>query len=137
MSSTPPSAFTFEADFGDGTHGSFSEVSGLSVQLAVEKVQEGGVNAYVHALPGVAKHENIVLKRGVIDRAGPFWQPLQSLAPIVPETVTIRLRGPAGETVAVWTLAQAYAIALEIGAESDGMFAVEQAEIAYASFSRG
>jgi len=47
--------------------GAFTEVSGLSVQVDVEEVREGGQNHYVHRLPGQMKWPNIVLKRGVTD----------------------------------------------------------------------
>ncbi|HQZ33902.1 MAG TPA: phage tail protein [Ilumatobacteraceae bacterium] len=45
--------------------GWFSEVSGLTVDIAVEDIQEGGENSYSHKLPGRMTWPNIVLKRGV------------------------------------------------------------------------
>lgn len=47
--------------------GTFTEVSGLSVQIEMEEVAEGGQNAYTHRLPGRMKWPNLVLKRGVTD----------------------------------------------------------------------
>lgn len=47
--------------------GTFTEVSGLSVQIDIEEVAEGGQNAYTHRLPGRMKWPNLVLKRGVTD----------------------------------------------------------------------
>ncbi len=47
--------------------GSFSEVSGLSVEVEVEEVQEGGQNHFVHKLPGRMSWPPLVLKRGVAD----------------------------------------------------------------------
>jgi phage tail-like protein len=46
--------------------GQFSEVSGLSVDVQVEEVQEGGENQFVHKLPGRMSWPNITLKRGII-----------------------------------------------------------------------
>lgn len=61
--SYPLSIFIFEVD---GTQiGTFKEVSGLSVDVAVEEVQEGGENGFVHKLPGRMTWPNIVLKRGI------------------------------------------------------------------------
>jgi phage tail-like protein len=45
--------------------GWFREVSGLSVEVKVEPIAEGGQNGYVHKVPGVMEWPNLVLKRGV------------------------------------------------------------------------
>jgi phage tail-like protein len=45
--------------------GTFREVSGLEVTVATEDIEEGGVNGYVHKLPGRMTWPNLVLKRGV------------------------------------------------------------------------
>lgn len=55
--------FLFEID---GVEiGRFQEVSGLQVDVTVEKIEEGGQNAFVHQLPGRMTWPNITLKRGV------------------------------------------------------------------------
>ena len=41
------------------------EVSGLEVNVAVEEIDEGGENSYVHKLPGRMTWPNITLKRGI------------------------------------------------------------------------
>jgi len=43
----------------------FSEASGLSMEIAVEDVEEGGNNDFVHKLPGQCKIGNLTLKRGM------------------------------------------------------------------------
>lgn len=45
--------------------GKFKEVSGLSVDVNVESLEEGGENQFVHKLPGRLQWPNVVLKRGV------------------------------------------------------------------------
>ena len=45
--------------------GAFTEVSGLELNVATEDVEEGGVNGYVHKLPGRMTWPNLVLKRGL------------------------------------------------------------------------
>jgi len=45
--------------------GAFTECSGLSVDVEVEEVKEGGQNQFVHKLPGRMTWPNIVLKRGI------------------------------------------------------------------------
>ncbi len=43
----------------------FLECSGISAEREVEEIEEGGVNDFVHRLPGRIKYQNIVLKRGI------------------------------------------------------------------------
>src|SRR5262245_33531103 len=61
----PPFAGRFVFEVEGRTIGAFTEVSGLSVQLDVEEVTEGGQNGYTHRLPGRLKWPNLVLKRGL------------------------------------------------------------------------
>ena len=57
------STFLFEVD---GVEiGRFMEVGGLEVTVAVEEIEEGGENNYVHKLPGRMTWPNITLKRGI------------------------------------------------------------------------
>ncbi len=46
---------------------SFSECSGLSIETEVFEYQEGGLNEYVHKLPGRSKVSNVTLKRGITE----------------------------------------------------------------------
>lgn len=43
----------------------FSEVSGLESEMETEEVMEGGLNGFVHRLPGRIRHQPLVLKRGI------------------------------------------------------------------------
>ena len=56
--------FVFSVD-GIGEVGALVECSGLSVEVQVEELNEGGQNHFVHRLPGRMKWPNIVLKRGI------------------------------------------------------------------------
>ncbi|PTN11654.1 phage tail protein [Nitrosomonas aestuarii] len=71
----PPSAFYFKVMFG-GTHEttdtSFQEVSGISSEIDLESVVEGGENRYVHQLPKGIKHPNLELKRGIAPKDSPL-----------------------------------------------------------------
>jgi phage tail-like protein len=58
--------FKFSVE-GVGEIGAFTEVSGLSVEVDVVEINEGGQNHYAHKVPGAMKWPNIVLKRGVTD----------------------------------------------------------------------
>ena len=62
---TAAQRFIFEID---GLQiGSFMEVSGLTVDVAVETIEEGGQNHFVHQRPGRMTWPNLVFKRGVVD----------------------------------------------------------------------
>lgn len=55
--------FLFEVD---GVEiGTFTEVSGLELDVGVEELEEGGQNQFVHKLPGRMTWPNLVLKRGM------------------------------------------------------------------------
>ena len=61
--------------------GTFTEISGLQVDIAVEEVEEGGQNEFVHKLPGRMKWPNITLKRGVTKSDNLFrWRADKSFA---------------------------------------------------------
>lgn len=49
--------------------GGFKSMSGMDSETEVIEYSEGGDNQVVRKLPGRTKYPNIVLKRGVIDRA--------------------------------------------------------------------
>ena len=53
--------------------GGFTEVTGLQIETEVQEYREGGLNDYVHKLPGATRYpSNLVLKRGLTD-AETFW----------------------------------------------------------------
>lgn len=60
-------AATFLVEVDGQPIGRFHEVSGLSVDVAVEDVEEGGQNGFVHKLPGRMTWPNLVLKRGMTE----------------------------------------------------------------------
>jgi len=57
------SYFVFEVD---GVEiGYFTEVTGLSVNMTIEEIHEGGQNGYVHQMPGRMTWPHLIFKRGV------------------------------------------------------------------------
>ena len=73
----PPFVGKFTFTVGSLEIGAFTEVSGLSVQIDVEELAEGGQNAYTHKLLGRMKWPNIVFKRGLINSDDLFTWLLQ------------------------------------------------------------
>ncbi|MEU0885666.1 phage tail protein [Lentzea sp. NPDC005914] len=63
----PPFTGRFKLTIDGLEIGAFTEISGLSVQIDVEELAEGGQNQYTHKLPGRMKWPNLVFKRGITD----------------------------------------------------------------------
>jgi len=67
----PPVAFYFQLSF-SGVSGSvdasFKEVSGISMEMGIEEIAEGGNNSFKHRVPTSAKFSNLVLKRGLVPK---------------------------------------------------------------------
>ncbi len=61
----PVVGYSFAIQIKDEIKGWFTECSGLSVEREVKAHQEGGVNDYVHQLPGRLKYTNVTLKHGL------------------------------------------------------------------------
>ena len=60
--------FSVEFDLPDATDSDirFQEATGISRELEVETVNEGGENRFSHKLPGRATYPNLILKRGLM-----------------------------------------------------------------------
>jgi phage tail-like protein len=108
----PSFAGNFTFDVGGRNIGMFSEVSGLSVQIEVEELAEGGQNQYTHRLLGRMKWPNLVLKRGVTDTDALFeWlmecsgDGFAAAGNKVPQDITgkVSLLDPAGKPIRTWS----------------------------------
>jgi len=107
--------FLFEVD---GLEiGQFSEVNGLSVEVHVESVEEGGENQFVHKLPGRMSWPNITLKRGVIQADNLFtWlkdssgEGYAAKGRLERRSAAITLLAVDGTRLRAWNLADAFAV---------------------------
>lgn len=61
-------AFRFEVRLDDLPVGGFSDCSGLAVETEFFDYPEGGVNDHLQRFPGRTRQQNLVLKRGIVDR---------------------------------------------------------------------
>ena len=61
----PTLGYSFAIQIKDEIKGWFTECTGLGVEREIKAQQEGGVNSYVHQLPGRLKHTNVSLKHGL------------------------------------------------------------------------
>lgn len=132
--------------------GAFMEVSGLRAEVAVEELAEGGVNGFVHRLPGRVSWPNVVLKRGVTESNALFAWLATALnngtagatggasdGAVQRRQATITLLDASGRDVQRWTLASAFPVSwtgptLAVTASD---VAIEELEIAHHGFLPG
>jgi len=157
----PPPAFSFQVAIGSSrADAAFQEISGLDPKVETEDLIEGGLNAYVHQLPGVTKHGNLVMKRGYFVGVSPLarWagQTVGSSygVPIKKESLTVSLLGPpqvsaadpeaaaqaasSRSVLAAWDVQDAWPVKWEVGPfdSTKNEVLTESIEIAYATVSR-
>lgn len=148
--------FTVQAPAGEGGDpevvGAFMEISGLQADVTVEDLAEGGVNGFVHRLPGRVTWPNVVLRRGVTESNALFaWLATAvnngtagSVAgsgngAVQRRQATITLRDAAGRDVQSWSLTGAFPVrwsgpTLAVTAAD---VAIEELEIAHHGFLPG
>jgi phage tail-like protein len=136
----------FYVELGGSIVASFTEFSGIGVQLDKEVYFEGGVNDQQRILLKHAKFNDVTLKRGMSDNIQ-FWGWLQNLlnlgnATYKPENdndaslrhnVSISLFNQAGETMQSWRLIGAVPVAWKAPAfqASATVVAIEEVTLAY------
>jgi len=134
--------FLFEVD---GLEiGQFTEVSGLSVDVQVESLEEGGENQFVHKLPGRMNWPNITLKRGVIQADNLFaWlkdssgEGYAKKGKLERRSAAITLLALDGSRLRAWNLADAFAVKWtgpSFAASASNGAATEELEIAHHGF---
>jgi len=90
---------------------SFAECSGLEVETEVLEYQEGGLNEYVHKLPGRSKVSNVTLKRGITD-SNELWNWYRDVVQgkVERKNVSIVLYDLKSNEVMRWTFIDAYPV---------------------------
>jgi phage tail-like protein len=111
----------------------FKEVSGLTSDITVEKLQEGGVLNYAHPLPKTgANFSNITMRRGLLIKseiANWMYDALENFR-IVPREIIIVLHGPLLVPIAAWNVIGAFPVKWEISAfnSMDNSIVIESLE---------
>jgi phage tail-like protein len=125
----------FYVEIGSAIAASFTECSGLGVQLKKDVYMEGGVNDQQRILVGHAEFTDVTLKRGITDDLA-FWKWLAEVgspSSITRRNVNILVFNQAGETMRTWTLVGAIPIAWKSSSfQADGnTVAIEELTLAY------
>lgn len=140
----PPFVGKFKFEVGPKPIGYFTEVSGLSVQIEVEDLAEGGQNAYSHKLMGRMKWPNLIFKRGLTDTNALFDWLMQFSGEgftkagnkVTPLDGTVSVLNAAGEPVRTWSFFDARPVRWSGPklAASSRELAVEELEVCHCGF---
>jgi phage tail-like protein len=109
----PPVGFHFKVEvlgLSSDNDMRFSEVGGLSVEMATEDIAEGGENRFVQKYPTQAKYPDLVLKRGMLvnsDITQWIQQCIQDFA-IEPKDIDVKLLNEAHEPLLTWHVVKAF-----------------------------
>ena len=126
--------FSVELEFDAVVVAGFSEVSGLEMELEIERYEEGGVNTHVHQLPTRFTYPNLTLRRGVSDSQRLLsWIQEGLYGPVERKTVGVLLQNWQGVETWRWTFLDAYPVRWtgpDLSA-TDGSVAIESLELAH------
>lgn len=130
----------FYVEIGGTIAASFTECSGLSVQIKKDVYYEGGVNDQQRIYLGHAEFADVTLKRGVTDDQT-FWKWVSEIfeTKTSRRNVNIIVFNQAGETMKSWTLIGAIPIAWKAPAlQADGnAVAIEELTLAFEGLKVG
>jgi phage tail-like protein len=108
--SEPGTTLRFSVTLDESAHnlGTWSKCEGLAVEYEIFEYQEGGVNEYVHRLPGRCKYTNVKLTRPLDEQSAKVASWVSSgLRGVQRDNATIKLLDPTGQEICHWTLAEA------------------------------
>ena len=101
--------FNFLVEIDGITRAGFHEVSGIDSTIDVVEHREGGDNTSPRKLPGLTKHANIVLKRGITDDTQLWQWHLDAVnGTLTRKNGSIVLKDRRGNEVARWNFVNAW-----------------------------
>jgi phage tail-like protein len=110
MESMAHPAFRYAIKLGSKNVGAFTECTLPTMELEVQEIKEGGVNAYTHAVPGRRKKATLSLKNGIGTGDLFDWCVKTLDAQFTRETITITMMGVDHKPLLRWHLEEAYPI---------------------------
>lgn len=129
--------FRFNVDFGtELTNIAFQEVSGMDKEVQVIEYRDSNSAQFsTIKMPGIVKHGNVTMKRGVFVGDNTFWDWMSTITmnTVARRTVIIRLLNENNKVTMQWTLNNAWPTKISsTDLKSDGNeVAVDSIEIAY------
>ena len=139
-----PVVFHFKVEFdeiGSGDDVRFQEVNGLSAEINVEELREGGQNLFAHRLPNGAKYGNLVLKRGMLNDSdvAKWCRDAIENFEFAPKDATVYLLDEENDPLATWHFLRTYPVKWSIAdlKAQENAIVVETLELAYQRFRKG
>ncbi len=131
----------FYVEIGKEIAASFTECSGLNLQIKKNVFREGGVNHQQRIYLGQTEFTDVTLKRGMSDSLI-FWNWINKLyeeKPLSRHNVNILVFNRAGETMMSWTLIGAVPVGWKTpNLQADGnAVAIEELTLAYEGLKLG
>lgn len=120
MSYYPPVGFHFKVEFTGISPQEFDvqfqSVTGLTSELEVEELAEGGENRFKHALPVKSKYSNLVLKRGIVLDSNLIKWCKKAIEDFEfsPLDLTVKLLNEAHEPLLSWSVVHAIPVKWEV-----------------------
>lgn len=145
MNIYPPVSFYFKLSF-SGISGqveaSFKEVSGITMEMGIEEIAEGGVNGFKHRVPTTAKFSNLVLKRGLVPKDSELAQwCMDTLTGNLEDTletkmITVHLLEASRKPLKSWSFNNAWPVKWSVSDlnSMNNEIAIETLEFAYSNF---
>jgi phage tail-like protein len=139
----PPVGFHFRVDILDVQANAndirFTEVSGLSAEVATEEVAEGGENRFIQRYPTRTKYTDLVLKRGLLvdSRVMDWIHQCIDDQNVEPKNVDVKLLNENHEPLMTWHVIKAYPtkwVVSDFNANTNGVV-VETLQLAYQYFT--
>jgi phage tail-like protein len=103
-------AFRFKVSIGEKDQAAFTECDLPPIEWEVEEIKEGGLNSYIHQLPGRRKSGRISLKNGVGKSELLDWYIQTMKEKYQRKKVTITLLDTSYKPQMVWVLDKAYPV---------------------------
>lgn len=137
----PLPGFRFIVEIAGIQDAQFLECSGFETKLDVEEYKEGGLNDFIHKLPGRQSYTNVTLKRGVVNSIE-LWDWLHRLSTAAAKSeekknMSVVLCNGKGEEQLRWNLIAAFPVKWSVPSmqsEQSSIY-VESLELAYQEFT--
>lgn len=132
----PLPKFYFSVDLGDLKDVAFQEISGMDKEVQPLEYRHGNNKLFsTIKMPGMVKHGNITMKRGIFVKDNTFWDWMAEtkMNVIKRREVIIRLLDEAGKVTMQWTLTNAFPTKISsTDLKSEGNeVAIDTIELAY------
>ncbi|GAA4274023.1 phage tail protein [Aquimarina gracilis] len=119
----------------------FQRVSGISTEVQLETINEGGENLHMHRVPKMTNYNNLVLERGFV--ASPIPSPLHlefkaafNSFTFSPSNVLVTVFKENGIPIGGWIFKKAYPVkwsVSDLDAQSNSVI-IDTMELAYSNF---